>query len=137
MPNRLFQSIINQMRDATDRIIGVVDDTGTVISCSELGLIGESRKGVVAAGVFSGAQVCVDTYLFDKCNIGFADADNEILCFVREEVLHNIKNGNIGVFRNTDDENNPCGIIVEAKFTGFDVDITRKNIVEYYIFNKV
>ena len=51
MPNRLFQGIINQMRDATDRIIGVVDESGTVISCSELGLIGEIRKGVIAAGV--------------------------------------------------------------------------------------
>ena len=61
MPNRLFQGIINQMRDATDRIIGVVDESGTVISCSELGLIGEIRKGVIAAGVFNGAQICVDS----------------------------------------------------------------------------
>lgn len=61
MPNRLFQGIINQMRDATDRIIGVVDESGTVISCSELGLIGEIRKGVIATGVFNGAQICVDS----------------------------------------------------------------------------
>ena len=26
MPNRLFQGIINQMREATDRTIGVVDE---------------------------------------------------------------------------------------------------------------
>ena len=52
MPNRLFQGIINQMREATDRIIGVVDESGAVISCSELGLIGEIRKGIIAAGVF-------------------------------------------------------------------------------------
>ena len=61
MPNRLFQGIINQMREATDRTIGVVDESGTIISCSELGLIGEVRKGVIAAGVFSGAHVSVDT----------------------------------------------------------------------------
>lgn len=54
MPNRLFQGIINQMREATDRTIGVVDESGTIISCSELGLIGEVRKGVIAAGVFFG-----------------------------------------------------------------------------------
>ena len=47
MPNRLFQGIVNQMREAIDRTIGVVDETGTVIACSELGLIGEVRKGVV------------------------------------------------------------------------------------------
>ena len=79
MPNRLFQTIINQMRDATDRTIGVVDDTGSVISCSELGLIGESRKGVVAAGVFSGAHVCVDTCTYKA----FGDEVHpEYACFV-------------------------------------------------------
>lgn len=60
MPNRLFQGIINQMRDATDRVIGVVDESGTVISSSELNLIGEVRKGVIAAGVFNGQLICVD-----------------------------------------------------------------------------
>ena len=66
MPSRLFQGIINQMCEATDRTIGVVDETGTIISCSELGLMGEVRKGVVAAGVFNGAHVCVDTCTY-KC----------------------------------------------------------------------
>lgn len=41
MSNRLFQSIIHQMRDAIDRTIGVVDETCTVIACSELSSIGE------------------------------------------------------------------------------------------------
>ena len=41
MSNRLFQGIVHQMRDAIDRTIGVIDDTSTVISCSELGRIGE------------------------------------------------------------------------------------------------
>ncbi|MGN0457484.1 MAG: PucR family transcriptional regulator [Eubacterium sp.] len=61
MPNRLFQGIINQMRDAIDRTVGVVDESGAVISCSELGMIGEVRKGVIAAGVFDGAIICVDS----------------------------------------------------------------------------
>lgn len=58
MPNRLFQGIVNQMRDSVDRNIGVVDEAGTVIACSELGQIGEVRKGVVSAGVFAGLQTC-------------------------------------------------------------------------------
>ena len=41
MSNRLFQGIIHQMREAIGRTVGVVDETGTVISCSELGRIGE------------------------------------------------------------------------------------------------
>lgn len=60
MPNRLFQGIVNQMREAIDRTIGVVDESGAVIACSELGRIGEVRKGVVSAGVFNGLQICVD-----------------------------------------------------------------------------
>lgn len=60
MPNRLFQGIINQMREVLDRTIGVVDESGTVIACSELGQIGEARKGIISAGVFSGAQIYVD-----------------------------------------------------------------------------
>ena len=60
MPNRLFQGLVNQMRDTMDRDLGVVDESGTVIACSELGQIGEIRKGVVSAGVFAGLQTCVD-----------------------------------------------------------------------------
>ena len=41
MSNRLYQSIIHQMKDAVDCRIGVVDETGTIISCSDLGKIGE------------------------------------------------------------------------------------------------
>ena len=46
MSNRLFQGIIYQMKDAVDRTIGVIDETGVVISCSELGKIGEIRQGI-------------------------------------------------------------------------------------------
>lgn len=46
MSNRLFQGVICQMRDAVDRIIGVVDDNGVIIACSELAKMGEMRQGV-------------------------------------------------------------------------------------------
>ena len=41
MSNRLFQSVIHQMGDAMDRNVGVIDESGTIISCSELVRIGE------------------------------------------------------------------------------------------------
>ncbi len=44
MSNRLFQSVIHQMRDAVDRTIGVLDETGVIIACSELVKIGEVRQ---------------------------------------------------------------------------------------------
>ena len=46
MANRVFQSVIYQMKDAINRVVGVVDETGAVISCSELNLI-VRRKGIV------------------------------------------------------------------------------------------
>lgn len=69
MPNRLFQGVINQMREVVDRTIGVVDETGTIIACSDLTVIGEIRKGVIAAGVFNGNQTCVDNTTYTTFDI--------------------------------------------------------------------
>ena len=46
MSNRLFQSVIHQMKDAVDRIIGIIDENGVIISCSELVKIGEIRQNI-------------------------------------------------------------------------------------------
>lgn len=35
-----------QMKDVVDRIIGVIDDNGIVVACSELGKIGESKQRI-------------------------------------------------------------------------------------------
>ena len=40
MSSRIFQSVIIQMKDATDRCMGVVDAGGFVVACSELSMIG-------------------------------------------------------------------------------------------------
>lgn len=41
MSNRIFQSVIVQLKDATDRVIGVMDADGVVVSCSDTALLGE------------------------------------------------------------------------------------------------
>ena len=46
MSNRLFQSVIHQMKDAVDRTIGVIDESGVVIACSEFVKIGEVRQSI-------------------------------------------------------------------------------------------
>ena len=46
MSNRLFQGVIHQMKDAIDRVIGVIDENGVIISCSELVKIGEIKQGI-------------------------------------------------------------------------------------------
>ena len=45
MANRLFQGVIHQMKDAIDRTFGVLDESFTIIACSELGRIGETVEG--------------------------------------------------------------------------------------------
>ena len=40
MSSRIFQSVIIQIKEATDRCIGIIDDQGFVITCSELPMIG-------------------------------------------------------------------------------------------------
>ena len=44
MSNRLFQGVIHQMREAIDRVIGIVDESATIISCSDLTKIGEKSE---------------------------------------------------------------------------------------------
>lgn len=45
MANRVFQNVVYQDEGRIDRVVGVVDETGAVIACSELGQIGEMREG--------------------------------------------------------------------------------------------
>lgn len=46
MSSRIFQSVIIQMKDATDRTIGVVDNQGFIVACSELSMIGSRMEEI-------------------------------------------------------------------------------------------
>jgi len=46
MSSRIFQSVIVQMKDATDRCMGVIDAEGFVVASSELSLIGSRLEDV-------------------------------------------------------------------------------------------
>ena len=46
MSSRVFQSVIFQMKDATDRIVGVIDNEGSVIASTDLSLIGTNIGSV-------------------------------------------------------------------------------------------
>ena len=41
MSNSVFQSVIVQLRDITDRTFGVIDVEGCVVSCTDMSLLGE------------------------------------------------------------------------------------------------
>ena len=74
MSNRLFQGIVHQMREAIDRTIGVMDESFTVISCSNLGRIGEVHNITPPANA--------DTFVkgsYTYKPFGAANANNYIL----------------------------------------------------------
>ena len=70
MSNRLFQGVIHQMRDATDRVIGVIDEGGAVIACSELGKIGETRLGAREELAYSSDAVVIGGYTYRSIGQG-------------------------------------------------------------------
>lgn len=55
MSNRLFQSVVHQMRESIDRTIGVVDESGIAIACSDLHRCGEVCDGI-SADQITGAE---------------------------------------------------------------------------------
>ena len=48
MSSRIFQSIVLQMKDCSDRAVGVIDEQGTVVACNDLPCIGEKWGNVAA-----------------------------------------------------------------------------------------
>ncbi len=64
MANRVFQGVVYQMKDAIDRMVGVVDETGTIISCSDLNRIGEVRDGIASDRLTAGDAFVRDGYTY-------------------------------------------------------------------------
>ena len=56
MSNSVFQSVILQLRDATDRSFGVIDTDGHVVSSTEPGLLGENWAEAVMKVVSAGER---------------------------------------------------------------------------------
>ncbi len=66
MSNRLFQGVIHQMRDVVDRTIGIIDESGAVIACSDLGRIGEIRTNNLVSVFSSATPVVSDGCLYQS-----------------------------------------------------------------------
>ena len=102
MSNRLYQSVIHQMRDATDRMIGVIDEGGVVIACSELAKIGETRIGIREEMSYSGDTVVLNWYTYRAIGQGskldqivFVEGDDKTAASTASLIaisLSNIKN---------------------------------------------
>ena len=82
MSNRLFQSVIHQMKDAIDRVIGVIDENGVIIACSELVKIGEIKQGVRDELAYTSAVVTSSGYTYRPVSGG---VKAEYIVFVEGE----------------------------------------------------
>ena len=82
MSNRLFQGVIHQMKDAIDRVIGVIDENGVVIACSELVKIGEIRQRIRDEVIYASDMVAHDGYTYRPINTG---NKTEYIVFVEGE----------------------------------------------------
>ena len=102
MSNRLLQSIIHQMKDVVDRTIGVIDENGAVIACSELVRIGEIRRGVRDELAYTSETVCINGYTYRPIGSAakaeyavFAEGEDKMaekICGILSVSLNNIKN---------------------------------------------
>ena len=93
MSNRLFQSVIHQMKDAVDRVIGVIDENGVIISCSELVKIGEIRQGIRDELAYASDIVVSGGYTYRPISTGnkteyivFVEGDDKALEAVKMAV---------------------------------------------------
>lgn len=79
MANRLFLGIINQMKEAIDRTIGVVDETLAVVACSDLGRMGESCEVLSGASFAAQEPFVLDGYTYKTFGTG---TKNDYIAFV-------------------------------------------------------
>ena len=87
MSGRIFQNVVLQLKENTDRTIGVIDGEGIVIACSELSMIGQRwAEYVPVVNSASGGMIASDGKTF-KALTGwgnqfdyavFAFGDNEV-----------------------------------------------------------
>ena len=85
MSNRLFQTVLHQMKDAIGRTIGVIDENGIIIACSELSKIGESKQRIREELSFSQDAVIYEGYTYRF--IG-ASGKSDCICFVEGDDSH-------------------------------------------------
>ncbi len=84
MSNRIFQTIIHQMRDVIERTVGVIDENGIVVACSEHGRIGESKQRVREELSYSSECVRFEGYTYRFISTG-SKSDNIVFCEGEDE----------------------------------------------------
>ena len=143
MSARVFQSVLLQIKDATDRVVGVVDDGENVIACTELSQIGQRFDGAAEKPAEpgtvsqSGAHTCKTL-----CSIGSGleftvfvkgtDEEAATICGMAAVALSNARNAydekhdKLSFVKNIILDNVlPADIFLRSKELGFTNEITR------------
>ena len=103
MSNSVFQSVIIQLREVTDRVFGVIDTEGCVVSCTDMSLLGErwadaalkvgnSSDSVVTFGQKSFKAIVGNSNFFEYAV--FCNGDDEVskaFCQVAYVALNDAK----------------------------------------------
>ena len=84
MPNRLYQSVVHQMKDAIDRPFGVIDENGIIAACNDPKRIGEPCGPTKEEMVYTDGQAVFggNTYhqitVAGRCScVAFVQGDDE------------------------------------------------------------
>ena len=85
MSNRLFQNVVYQMKDVIGRTIGIIDENGIIIACSELSKIGESKQRIREELAYASDAVIYEGYTYRYIN---ATDKNDCICFVEGGDTH-------------------------------------------------
>ena len=82
MSNSLFQNVIHQMKDVVGSTIGVIDENGIVIACSDFAKIGESKQRVKEQLAFSHDSLVTEGYTYRFIN---TNSKNDCIVFAEGE----------------------------------------------------
>ena len=82
MSNRLYQGILHQMKDSLESIVGVLDNSGTVIASNDPALIGQMRQGIREELSYAADTLVVDGFTYRFAGSG---TRNDIVVFVEGE----------------------------------------------------
>ena len=142
MSNKLFQGLIYQMREAVDRELGIIDDKGVVIACSQLSKIGTSHNEILDEISYTYDILVSDGYTYRPIGsharidyIVFVEGDDDIaksisallsVSFSNIKTLYDEKYDKVNFIKNIILDNIlPGDIYIKSKELRFDSEVNR------------
>ena len=91
MSGRIFQNVVLQLKETTDKVIGVIDTEGTVVACSELSGIGKKwPEYVPAINAAEGAAIVLDGKTFKALAGWGARFDYAVFASGEDSISHTV-----------------------------------------------